>query len=224
MTAPMADSSSSVWISEPPEYPDKPMDRGKVVTDEQIREFERWGRYMDIDGDGIPYRSVAGNQNPLAAYLARGTGHNEYGLYSERPEDWERNMARIARKFETARTLVPAAEISDSQKKQVGIITVGSNDEAVREARDQLRKQGIESGYLRLRALPIGQEVRDFIDEYGTVFVVEMNQDGQLNIILRSEEPAHAMKLISVARNNGWPLTARWITDEILSVLKEKAA
>ena len=112
------DLGMNTWISEPFDYPDKPMDRGKIVSAEQIKELgSKWGRYMDIDGDGIPYRSLPGNENPMSAYLARGTGHNEYGVYSERPEDWERNMARIARKFETARTLTPKPEIIECDDK-----------------------------------------------------------------------------------------------------------
>jgi 2-oxoglutarate ferredoxin oxidoreductase subunit alpha len=218
------DLGMNTWVTEPPEYPEKPLDRGKVVTAEQIRELEQWGRYMDVDGDGIPRRSIAGNEHPLAPYLARGTGHNEHGIYSERAEDWERNMARIARKYETARTLVPQADIYGSAEQRVGIITVGSNHEAVQEARDQLRAAGIESGYLRLRSLPISQDVRDFIGEYETIFVVEMNHDGQLCTILRTDEPAHALKLVSVSRNNGWPLSAKWITNEITSKLEEKVA
>ena len=214
------DLGMNSWISEPFEYPDKPMDRGKIVSAEQVKELgSKWGRYMDIDGDGIPYRSLPGNENPLSAYLARGTGHNEYGVYTERPEDWERNMERIARKFETARTLTPKPEIIECDDKRVAIISLGSNHEAVMEARDRLSKQGIDTAYMRIRGLPISQEVRDFVAAYDNIYVVEMNQDGQLHIILRTDIPERAMNLKSVARNNGWPLTARWITEEITKQL-----
>jgi 2-oxoglutarate ferredoxin oxidoreductase subunit alpha len=199
------------------EYPDHPMDRGKVVTEEQITEWgSKWGRYVDLDGDGIPYRSIPGNKHPRAAYLARGTGHNEYAIYSEDPKVWEENIARLKRKFETARTIVPKPEIFGDDDASVGIISLGANHEAVMEARDRLDDAGISSAYLRLRALPIGQEVRDFIEAHEIIFVVEANSDGQLRLILQTEEPARATRLIQAAKGDGWPITARWITETIL--------
>ena len=166
------------------------MDRGKVLTAEQLRELGgSWGRYKDVDGDGITYRTLPGTQHPMAAYFTRGTGHNEYARYSERPEDWENNLDRLARKFDTARQLVPAPWWTWFPNARYGIISVGSNDPAIQEARDMLRAAGIETSYLRLRALPINDEVHDFIRDHERVFVVENNLDGQLNLILLSEEP-----------------------------------
>lgn len=214
------DLGMNSWISEPFDYPEAPMDRGKVLDADQIKELGgSWGRYKDVDGDGIGYRTIPGNENMLAAYFARGTGHNEYAVYSERPDDWEENLDRLHRKFETARTLVPAAEITHSENKKVGILSLGSNHEAILEAQDRLQAQDVESGYLRLRALPLGQDVIDFIAAYETVFVVEANHDGQLCSILRSELPAHATKLHSVTKCDGWSISARFITESILNEL-----
>ncbi|MCB0131998.1 MAG: 2-oxoacid:acceptor oxidoreductase family protein, partial [Caldilineaceae bacterium] len=205
------------WISEPFDYPEKPLDRGKMLSSDDLAELGgKWGRYKDVDGDGIPYRTIPGNTHPLAAYFTRGTGHNEYAVYSERSVDWEQNLERLARKFETARTLVPAAEVYNGESKQIGIISLGSNHEAVLEARDRLTAQGIDSNYLRLRALPFGQEVVDFIAEHETIFVVESNHDGQLCNILKAELPAHSTKLVSAAKCDGMPISARWITEVVV--------
>ena len=212
------DLGMNTAISERFDYPDQPMDRGKVVTEEQITEWgSKWGRYVDLDGDGIPYRSIPGNKHPRAAYLARGTGHNEYAIYSEDPKVWEQNIARIERKFKTARTIVPKPEIFGDEDAAIGIISLGTNHEAVMEARDRLADAGVSSAYLRLRALPIGQEVHDFIDAHETIFVVEANSDGQLRLILQTEEPARATRLVQAAKGDGWPITARWITETILA-------
>ncbi|MCX6028956.1 MAG: 2-oxoacid:acceptor oxidoreductase subunit alpha [Chloroflexi bacterium] len=210
------DLGMNVWTSEPFEYPEKPLDRGKVLTAEDLRRLGGvWGRYKDVDRDGIGWRTLPGTNHPAAAYFTRGTGHTENASYSERPEDWERNLDRLARKFDTARDLVPAPEVDEVQGAEIGIISVGSNHPAIVEARDLLRQAGIETSYLRLRALPINQTVRDFLHTYSRVFVVENNHDGQLHQILLSEEPVCGGGLISVARCNGWPLTAAWIAETI---------
>jgi 2-oxoglutarate ferredoxin oxidoreductase subunit alpha len=135
--------------------------------------------------------------------------------YSERPDDWENNLKRLRRKFDTARNLVPAPVIDAPEGAQIGIISVGSNDPAIVEARDLLREQGIETAYMRLRALPINDTVRGFMHSYERVFVVENNFDGQLHQILLSEEPVCGGQLVSVSRCNGLPLTAAWIAEQI---------
>ena len=218
------DLGMNIWTGDPFEYPEKPMDRGKVLTAEDLQRLEAksravgggvWARYKDVDGDGICYRTLPGTRHPRAAYFTRGTGHNENAGYSERPEDWEGNLNRLARKFETARSLVPGPVVDLVDGARIGIVSVGTNDPAIQEARDMLRAGGIESAYMRLRALPINQTVRDFLHQYRRVFVVENNHDGQLQQILLSEEPICGGDLISVARCNGLPLTARWIADTI---------
>ncbi len=187
------DLGMNLWVSDPFQYPDQPMNRGKVLSEAELKELGgKWGRYLDVDGDGIGYRTIPGNAHPLAGYLARGTGHNEYAAYSERPDDWERNLVRLDRKFETARRLVPEPIVDRVTGAKVGLISMGSNDPAVQEARDRLRVQGVESSYLRLRALPLTQSVRDFIREHETIFIVENNFDGQLAKIIVNAAPTDA--------------------------------
>jgi 2-oxoglutarate ferredoxin oxidoreductase subunit alpha len=214
------DLGMNIWVSDPFEYPEQPMDRGKVLDAETIRQLGGvWARYKDVDGDGIGWRTLPGTPHPAAAYFTRGTGHDDNAVYSERPEDWERNLQRLARKFETARDLVPTPAVNLVEEARIGILTIGSNHPAVAEARDLLGQAGIESSYLRLRALPINQTVRDFLNRYEKVFVVENNHDGQLCQILLAEEPLCDGQLISVARCNGLPLAAQWIAEAIQQAL-----
>jgi 2-oxoglutarate ferredoxin oxidoreductase subunit alpha len=210
------DLGMNLHISEPFTYPEQPLDRGKVLNAEELKALSgSWGRFVDVDGDGIGYRTLPGTETPLAAYFTRGTGHNAYAVYSERSEDWEENLARIHRKFETARDLVPAPIVHEDPDADIGIISLGTNDPAVLEAQDRLNRAGIPTSYLRLRALPINQAVRDFIRRYDKVVVVESNQDGQLCQILRSEVPKDAGKLISAAKCDGLSISPRFIVESI---------
>ncbi len=209
------------WMTEPFDYPEQPLQRGKVLSAEEVKE-KGFARYKDIDGDGIAYRTLPGNENPLSAYFARGTGHNEHAVYSERPEDWVQNMARLNRKFETARSLVPAPVIDEVEDADIGIIAFGSTRPAIEEARDRLAEQGISTNFLRLRALPINEEVRHFVERHNCVYVIEMNRDGQMHRILQLEMPDIATKLVSLAELDGFPLTARWIVDSLISKEKER--
>src|SRR5215216_4054708 len=204
------------WMTDPFEYPAEPLDRGKVLDAEQLKQFETWGRYMDIDGDGIPYRTLPGNPNARAAYLTRGTGHNEFGIYSERPADWQHNLDRLTRKHNAARTLVPAPVADEVDGATIGIIAYGSADFGVQEGRDRLRAQGVETSYLRMRALPLGEATRDFVAKYDRVYVVELNQDGQMHQLIQLHLPEYAMKLRSVRNCNGLPLSARFVVESIL--------
>jgi len=210
------DLGMNLWISDEFDYPETPMDRGKVLTAEDLKARSgKWGRYLDEDGDGIPYRTLPGNEHPMSAYFTRGTGHNEYAFYSERSEDWENNLFRLRRKFDTARTLVPKPIIDEVESAKIAIISLGSNDGAIVEARDRLSSAGVETSYLRLLALPIGKEVIDFIGSYDKVYVVENNFDGQLHKIFLTETPENSSRLISVAKCDGLPLSARFITEAI---------
>ncbi|MCC6458141.1 MAG: 2-oxoacid:acceptor oxidoreductase subunit alpha [Caldilineaceae bacterium] len=214
------DLGMNYWISDPFEYPEKPFDRGKILTAEDLEKVGgSWGRYKDVDGDGVAYRTLPGNKHKMAAYFTRGTGHNEYAGYSERPDDWEHNLERLHRKFETARQYVPAPIIDKVEGAKVGIISLGSNDPAILEARDRLTAAGVETSYLRLRALPLTATVREFIDQHDQIFVVENNFDGQLYRILINAAPTSAPKMISAAKCTGMPLSARWITDTIVEHL-----
>ena len=210
-------------ISEPFEYSDAPFKRGKVLSAEDLEERQgSWGRYMDVDGDGVAYRTLPGTKHNMAAYFTRGTGHNEYGYYSERPDDWEQNLERLKRKFETARQMAPKPIVDDVEGSEVGIISLGSNHEGVEEGRARLANAGLSTSYLRLRALPIDESVRSFIDRYRTIFVIEANSDGQLHSILTTEEPAQALKLNSIAKCDGLPLSARFISEQIQQALEEE--
>jgi 2-oxoglutarate ferredoxin oxidoreductase subunit alpha len=210
------DLGMNLWISDEFDYPEAPMDRGKVLSAEQLKELGgKWGRYVDVDGDGIPYRTLPGTRHPMAAYFTRGTGHTPYATYSERPEDWEGNLDRLHLKFETARTLVPAPLVDVVEGAQVGLISLGSNDTAIEEARSRMRSAGLETSYLRVRALPINDDVRNFVARYDKIYVIENNYDGQLLSILASEMPKLAPRLIRTAKCDGMPLSARWITEQV---------
>jgi len=206
------------WMSEPFEYPAKPLDRGKILSAEDLNRLGGFGRYQDVDGDAIPYRTLPGTDHPKAAYFTRGSGHNDKALYSERPEDYQNLMERLARKFETARTLVPAALVVQTGRSKVGIIAYGTSDFAVTESRDQLRKEyGVEADYLRLRAYPFSREVRDFVASHERIYVVEQNRDAQMLSLLKLDLPAAEItKLRSVRHFNGLPIDARSVTDEIV--------
>jgi 2-oxoglutarate ferredoxin oxidoreductase subunit alpha len=212
------DLGMNQWMAKPFKYPDTPMDRGKVLWEEDMEALtERWGRYLDVDKDGIPYRTVAGNRNPQSGYFARGTGHDDYTNYSEDPEEWVANMDRLNKKFETARTMVPKPEIHSRKGAEIGIIAFGSTDPAITEACDYLEAEGTPIDYLRLRALPITTEVINFIDEHEHVYVVEMNRDGQLHQILSIETPETCTRLISLTHNDGLQITAKWVKESILA-------
>lgn len=213
------DLGMNTWMDKPFEYPDEPMDRGKILWEDDLENLkEQWGRYLDKDGDGIPYRTVPGNRHPQSAYFTRGTGHDEFANYSEDPEAWKRGMERLNRKFETAKTIVPKPIIETQQDAKVGIIAYGSTDPAVHEARDYLAKKGLNTNYLRLRALPISKDVIDFVTASDRVYVLEMNRDGQLRDILLTELPEQATKLLSITHNDGLQVTANWLVDAILNV------
>ncbi len=205
------------WMAKPFAYPQTPIDRGKVLWEEDIERMAGdWGRYRDIDNDGVPYRTVMGNRHPMASYFTRGTGHDENARYSESPEVWERIFGRIKKKFETAKTLVPAPVLyNDGSECEVGIISFGSTDPSIQEARSELAKLGIKSDYLRLKAIPFAEQVQEFLTAHKRVYVVEMNRDGQMCQLLTINYPQFANRLTSLAHMDGLPLTADWITNAL---------
>jgi 2-oxoglutarate ferredoxin oxidoreductase subunit alpha len=202
------------WMAEPFEYPTEPIQRGKVLSAEAVEE-QGFARYLDIDGDAITYRTLPGNPNPRSAYFARGTGHNDRAVYSERPDDWENNMLRLNRKFDTARTMVPGPVADEVEGSEIGIIAYGTTRYAIEEARDRLAAAGLKTSFLRLRALPINDEVKEFVGRYRRVYVIELNRDGQMHKILQTEMPELATRLISLAHLDGMPLTAHWVVEAI---------
>jgi 2-oxoglutarate ferredoxin oxidoreductase subunit alpha len=202
------------WMSEPFTYPEEPIKRGKVLTAEEIEE-KGFARYKDIDGDGITYRSLPGTDHPKAAFFTRGTSHDEYAIYSEKPEAWVKNMDRILRKFDTAREMVPGPIIDENKNAEIGIIAYGTTHFAIEEARDRLAAENMQTSYMRLRALPINEEVQNFVARHDRVYVVELNRDGQMHSILLTEMPEMGTKLISLAYLDGLSLTARWVQEAI---------
>lgn len=216
------DFGMNQWITKKFDYPNLPMDRGKVLWEEDLEKMLKktngvWGRYLDIDGDGIPYRTVVGNQHPKSGYFTRGTSHDEFANYSEDSVVWEEVFARIAKKFETAKKELPQPEILLEPGAEVGIISSGSADPAVIEARDMLKAEGLKTDYLRIRSLPFSEEIRKFIESHKEVYVVEINRDGQLFKLLTMEFPDIANRLRKAAHMDGLPLTAKWIKSKVLA-------
>ncbi len=210
------DLGMNLWMTEPFDYPDTPMDRGKVLSAEDLNRLGGFERYGDPDGDGIGPRTIPGTDHPLAAYFTRGSGHNAQAQYTERPDEWEANLARLHRKFETARTLVPKPIVDEVEGAEIGLIAYGSTDPGIVEARAMLAKRGIKTSYLRLRALPTTSEFRDFVARYPRIYVVENNFDGQMHKILQTEAPEQASRMKALAHCDGLPLTARWIAQAVL--------
>ena len=220
------DMGMNQWISKPFEYPDKPMDRGKVLLEKDIEELKgNWGRYLDKDGDGIGYRTFPGNKHPLSSYFTRGTGHDEYAKYTEEADVYLQNMDRLKRKHITAKQYVPAPVLHTMKGATVGIISYGSTEAAVLEAQYQLDKEhDIKTDFLRIRALPFTKEVDAFLAKYDQIFIVEMNRDGQMNQILLTEYPQYAANFKSVAFGDGMPASAKWVREGILAKYVSKKA
>ena len=208
------------WMSDPFEYPTTPINRGKVLSKEDLDRLGGFARYKDVDGDGIGYRTLPGTPHPAAAYFTRGSGHNENAQYSERADDFERNMERLNRKFETARSFVPRPEIVKGKNANIGIIGYGTSHWGITESRDQLRDEyGMETDYLRLRAYPFTREVHEFIEQHERIYVVEQNRDAQMLSLLKLDvKPQLITRLNSIAHITGLPLDARSITDELTTM------
>ncbi|PZR59710.1 MAG: 2-oxoacid:acceptor oxidoreductase subunit alpha [Candidatus Meridianibacter frigidus] len=217
------DLGMNSWITKPLAYPKGRFDRGKVLNAEDLSALKSWGRYRDVDKDGIPYRTLPGTEHPNAGFFTRGTGHDEEARYSELPDVWQRNLDRLVRKHTTARNFVPKPKIEESGQP-VGIIAYGTTHHAVVEARDRLREEGLDLDYLRLRALPFSAEVPSFIQRHRRVYVIEQNRDGQLYGILRTELPTHLIdRLQSIRHYNGVPIDAHAVIDPLLEAEREPA-
>lgn len=212
------DLGMNMWMSDKFEYPTEPVKHGKkldkIALEEFFAEHGEWYRYKDYDQDGVGYRTVPGTDHPRAAYFTRGTGHNERAIYSERSEDWTNNMARLHRKFETARATLPRPVVDFDPSKKVGIISYGTNDPAILEARDRLIADGIQTNYLRIRALPLAQEVFDFLKNHDRVYVIENNFDGQMAQLIRTEVN-NTSNMVSLPLGDGLPMTARWVHEQV---------
>lgn len=233
------DLGMNLWMENKFNYPEKPFDRGKVLSAADLEKVAQFERYGDPDQDGIPYRTLPGTQSDKAAYFTRGSGHNAKAAYSEKSEEYKFIMDRLAKKWETAKGIVPAPVYLSSDKvlesfnssyqnitkptelkNKVGIIAYGSSDLAAKEAMYRLSKQGIESDYCRVRALPFTKDVLDFINSHKTTYVVDQNRDGQMFELLKTEYNQVCHLVHSVKHYDGTPITAESIMNPILN--KEK--
>jgi len=204
------------WMSEQFAYPEKPLDRGKVLSAEDLNKLGGFARYKDVDGDGIGWRTLPGTRHPKAAYFTRGSGHNASAGYTEKPEDYLYIMDRLARKFENARTIVPAPVYEHKVGSKIGILAYGSTDFALKESLDQIKKQyNVDVDYMRIRAYPFSHDIHDFVATHERVYIVEQDRDAQLASLLKLDLPAEqAVKLRSILHYNGLPIDALSITEE----------
>ena len=209
------------WVCTGFEYPSEEIDRGKVLrTEEQVSAIENYGRYRDVDGDGVPYRTLPGSG--LDPILYRGTGHDEDGIYSEEPEVYRKLMMRLKRKIHNSRADLPAPILREEEEQDVGIIYMGSMENTIQEIDDMIEKTGLKVSQCRIRAMPIHPDVEAFIERHERVIVLEINRDGQLYGVLRKELPSDlASKISSVAYSDGMPPRARIYADLILQTLEE---
>ena len=214
------DLGMNLWMSPPFGYPDHPFDRGKVLDAEDLERLHgEWGRYRDVDGDAIPYRTLPGTDHAAAGYFTRGSGHAEDARYTESADVYASNMDRLARKHETARSLVPRPLIDDGSASDIGIIAYGTTHHAVVEARDILAGEGLAVDYLRIRALPLHESVVDFVARHERVYVVEQNRDGQVYDLLRLDLPPELVgRVRSIRHYDGRPIPAEAITRPLLEL------
>jgi 2-oxoglutarate ferredoxin oxidoreductase subunit alpha len=206
------------WTSDAFAYPEKPINRGKVLSAEDLDRLGGFARYRDVDGDGVGYRTLPGTNHPAAAYFTRGSGHNDKAQYTEREDDYIDNMDRLAHKFEVMRQFVPEPVIQEAGGAQIGLIAIGTSDYAVRESCDQLRDEyQIAASYMRLKAYPFTPHLADYIRRHDRVYVVDQNRDAQLLGLMRLELDAGLIaKLRSVRYYGGLPLDARTVTEQIV--------
>ena len=204
------------WMSDPFKYPEKPYQRGKILSKEKLEELGgKWGRYVDVDDDGIAWRSIPGTDAP--SYFTRGSGHDSMARYSERPEDYKATVDRLTKKYETARKFVPKPIVDVRRGAKIGFIAFGTTDFPLQESRHQLRSErNIETSYLRLRALPFTDDVKSFVANHDRVYIVEQNRDGQMGDLIRLEVGEDQKKLRKILHYTGLPCDARSITDAVL--------
>lgn len=213
------DLGMNLWMSDPFAYPEEPIHRGKVLSAADLEKVAEFARYKDVDGDGIPYRTLPGTKHVKAPYFTRGSGHNDRAQYSERPEDYRANMDRLAHKFDTARQRVPAPVLERNPGSRIGLIAYGTSHWAALEALDELQQHHqIKVDYLRLRAYPFNGEVKDFVEQHERVYVVDQNRDGQMYSLMAMDydESIHA-KLRSIRCYDGLPIPARIVVEGILN-------
>ena len=209
----------NIWSTERFKYPDRKMERGKILWEKDLERMAKegkkiWGRYKDLDGDGVPYRTVPGNLHEGSAYFTRGTGHDDYARYSEDQYDWENNLLRLKRKVESARELIPQPLIVKNQKNENGFISYGTSNMPALEAVDLLSEESLPVDYLRIKAIPFTQSVEDFLQNHQNTYVIEANRDGQMKNLLCMNFPLYANRIHSIARCDGLSLSAEWVCSQ----------
>jgi 2-oxoglutarate/2-oxoacid ferredoxin oxidoreductase subunit alpha len=207
------------WMSEPFVYPDKPLDRGKVLSADDLNRLGGFARYADVDGDAIGWRTLPGTDHPKAAYFTRGSGHNSKAGYTERPDEYVEVMERLSRKFDTARTLVPAPVFEKNGTSKIGIIAYGTSHYAITESLDEVKNAyDLDIDYLRVRAYPFNDDVHEFVASHDRIYVVEQDRDAQLASLLKLDLPAEqVIKLRSILHYNGLPMDAESVTSELVT-------
>jgi len=211
------DLGMNLWMTPEFKYPEKKFDRGKVLSKEDLEKLAgEWARYRDVDGDGVTYRTLPGTDHPAAGYFTRGSGHDEMARYTEGADAYARNMDRLTRKLETARHELPAPVV-DEKGSPIGLIAFGSTDAAVVEARQALDEKGKNVDYMRVRALPLSDDVARFVARHERVYVVEQNRDGQLFDLIRLALPAELVDRVrSIRHYNGQPIPAAAIIEPLI--------
>jgi len=213
------DLGMNMWSSEPLKLNQDAYDYGKRLSAQDLEDWTKAGkkfrRYFDQDGDGIPYRTIPGNEHRMASYFTRGSGHDADARYSEDEHDYKYILDRLRKKFETARKFVPKPIIEKERGVKTGIICYGSSFEPVREARDRLKARGLKTNHMLIRALPLTSEVRDFLAEHDTVYLMEQNRDAQMAAIIKDEQPELGAKITSILVYNGLPVSAGEIVKQI---------
>jgi len=215
------DLGMNIWMSDPFTYPDTPIQRGKVLNSDglnaMIAQFGDWGRYKDVDGDGVPYRTLPGTDHPRAGYFTRGTGHTDKATYTERADDWMKMLNRITQKYDNARAALPQPVIDADPTIEIGIISYGSNDLAIEEARDRLAAAGVRTNYLRVRALPLTDSVYEFVQQHKRVYLPENNSNGQMAQIIRMDTAVSTEHMVALPLGDTLPMTAEWLFDRIMN-------
>lgn len=213
------------WMSDPFTYPERPYKRGKVLGEKELTALGgKWGRYLDVDDDGIPYRTLPGTDHGAASYFTRGSGHDAYARYSEKPEDYKAAVDRLVKKYETAKQYVPKPVVDRRPNAKVGFIAYGTTDWPLQESRHQLKSErGVETSYFRLRALPFTSELHEFVRAHERVYVVEQNRDGQMADLIRLELGDDQNKVRKILHYTGLPCDARSITNALLQMEADPA-
>jgi 2-oxoglutarate ferredoxin oxidoreductase subunit alpha len=213
------DLGMNLWSSEPLKLEKEPFDHGKLLTAEQLEQWEKQGkkfrRYFDQDGDGIPYRTIPGNPNRKASYFTRGSGHDSDARYSEDEKDYKETLDRLRKKFETARKYMPKPIIEMQDGVKTGVICFGSSYEPVREARDRLKAAGLKTNHLLLRALPLTEETKKFVAAHDVLYLVEQNRDAQMASIFKDEWPELGARIVSILIYDGLPATTLEVVRQI---------